>query len=166
MTHWVDFDNPAIPGGVTVLGDTYEEAEYHAALLWWLALTHQIDVGRISRMALAIVCHLDPLTAEINDGNMYSPAKEWKSLIEDATWDRDRLRELRQQPKTRDTLEEVIEIMQRNRARLEELMQRDPAHAEEIAAFLDASAERIRAMVRGHNHAVRQQRMNGGSFAK
>jgi hypothetical protein len=117
-------------------------------------------------MALAIVCHLDPLTAELNDGNMYSPAKEWKSLIEDAKWDRDRLRQLREQPKTRDTLEEIVEIMQRNRARLEALMERDPAHAEEIATFLDASAQRIRAMVREHNRAVRQQRLNGGSFAK
>jgi hypothetical protein len=159
MTEAVYFDDPVSPGSVSVLGDTYEEAEYHAALLWWLALTHQLEVGKVTRMALAIVCHLDPLDAAHNEEHTYGPAKEWRSLIEDAKWDRDRLRELRAQPKTRDTLEEVIEIMQRQRERLEELMQRDPAHAEEIAAFLDASAQRIRRMVAEHRRAVRQQRM-------
>jgi hypothetical protein len=158
MTEAVYFDDPVSTGSVRVFGDTYEEAEYHAALLWWLALTHQLEVGKVTRMALAIVCHLDPIDAAHNEEHTYDPKKEWRSLIEDAKWDRERLRELRQQPKTHDTLEEVVEIMQRNRARLEELMQRDPAHAEEIAAFLDVSAARIRKMVREHNRTVRQQR--------
>jgi hypothetical protein len=159
----IHLSNPIGPGSVSVIGDTHEEAEWHAALLWWLALTHQLDVGRISRMALAIVCHLDPIDAALNEEHTYDPKKEWKSLIEDAKWDQQRLRELRAKG---GSLDEVLEIMQRSRSRLEELMQRDPAHAEEIASFLDASAERIRKMVRDHNRAVRQQRVNGGSFAK
>jgi hypothetical protein len=49
MTEAVYFDDPVSPGSVRVFGDTYEEAEYHAALLWWLALTHQIDVKHMKR---------------------------------------------------------------------------------------------------------------------
>jgi hypothetical protein len=151
----IHFPDPIGPGSVSVLGDTHEEAEWHAALLWFLSLTHRLDVGKVSRMALAIVCHLDPIDAALNEEHTYDPKKEWRALIAEAKWDRDRLRELRQQG---GSIQEVIEIMQRNRSRLEALMERDPAHAEEIATFLDASAQRIRKMVADHNRAVLKQR--------
>lgn len=106
-------------------------------------------------MNLATVYHLDPIDAALKDEPEFDVEKEWRDLIEEARWDQKRLRELRQQG---GSLEEVIEIMQRARAGLEELMERDPAHAEEIAAFLDASAQRIRQMVLEHNRAVLKQR--------
>jgi hypothetical protein len=61
---------------------------------------------------------------------------------------------LRQRP----SLEEVIEIMERSRAGLEELMERDPTRAEKIRAFLEASAQRIRKIVLDHRRKVRQHR--------
>jgi hypothetical protein len=158
MTHYIGFRDPVSPGTVSVIGEpdeTYEELERFAALLWYLALTHRLDVGKVNRMALAIVYHLDPIDAANHEGHTYDAEEEWRKLIEDARWDQKCLRELRQQG---GSLDEVIEIMERNRERLEQMMERDPAHVEEIAAFLDASAERIRKMVMEHNRAVRQRR--------
>jgi hypothetical protein len=66
MTHYIGFRDPVGPGTVSVIGepdDTYEELERFAALLWYLALTHRLDVGKVNRMALAIVYHLDPIDA-------------------------------------------------------------------------------------------------------
>jgi hypothetical protein len=155
----IHFRCPVGPGTVSVIaepGDTYADIERHAALLWHLALTHHIEVGKVVRMALAIVYHLDPLAAADHSEHTYDPEKEMAGLIEDAKWDQKCLRELREQG---GSLDEVIEIMERNRERLEEMMARDPAHAEEIAAFLEGSAARIRKIVMEHNRAVRKQRV-------
>ena len=156
---YTGFRDPVGPGTVSVFaddGETQEDVERHAALLWYLALTHQIEVGKVVRMAIAAVYHLlDPIDAANYEGHTYDAEVEWGKLIEDARWDQKCLRELREQG---GSLDEVVEIMERNRDRLEQMMERDPAHAEEIAVFLDASAERVRKMVMEHNRAVRQQR--------
>jgi len=68
--------------------------------------------------------------------------REIEDCIYQARSDAQRLRKLRQQGGG--SLDELEEILARNRAGLEQLMRVDPARAEEIGTFLAGSASRIR----------------------
>ena len=129
-----------------------------ARLYYQLALTYWLTASEISRMAQIAAFGVDPLVDEFDD-----PLTELEQRIEQAREDQERLRQLRQQG---GSLEEIVGVMERTHEGLRWQMRIDPAHADEIAAALQASQERIRRMVRDHNRAVRQQRVNGGSFAK
>jgi hypothetical protein len=123
-----------------------------ADLFYQIAVTHWLAVAEIHNMAV-IALH----GAQALDD--FDCMEEIDECIAEAQRDAQRLRK-------RPSLQELVSIIERSRDGLLQLMEVDPAHRDEIKAALDASAENIRKMVRGHNRTVRQQRVNGGSFAK
>ena len=150
---YAGFVDPVGGGTVSIYSDwgTQAQVERLAELFYQLALTHWLTVSEIARMAAIAIHGVDALDDD------FDCMEEIEECIYQARRDAERLRR-------RPSLEEVVSIMQRNREGLLQLMEIDPAHRDEIKAALDASAQRIRRMVREHNRAVRQQRVNGGSF--
>ena len=118
-------------------GTTFRAIECAAPLLCALSLQHQTTIKEIYIMVRVALFGLNGADED------WDPFLEIEQKIEEARQDRVRLRKMREQG---GSLDEVVEIMQRNRSRLEELMEIDPSRAEEIRSFLEGSEQRVREM--------------------
>ena len=126
-------------------GSTFMALEVAHPLLRTQSLEYLITVREVYAMVRVALFGLNGADED------WDPFLEIEQKIEEARQDRVRLRQ-------RPPIEEVVEIMERNREGLLRLMKLDPARAEEIRAFLEGSQERIRKIVMEHRREVRQQR--------
>ena len=121
-------------------GSTFMALEVAHPLLRTLSLEYLLTVREVYAMIRVALFGLNGADED------WDPFLEIEQKIEEARQDRVRLRKLREQG---GSLDEVCEIMQRNRAGLLALMEIvDPARRDEIRSFLEGSEQRVREMWR------------------
>jgi len=148
---YAGFRDPVGGAAVSIGSDwgTQAQVERVAELFYQTALTHWLTVAEIHNMAVIAIHGAEALEDD------FDCMREIEDCIYQAKRDAQRLRKMRQQG---GSIEQIVEIMERNREGLLRLMKLDPARAEEIRAFLEGSQERVRKMVMEHRREVRQQR--------